>query len=90
MGRIYYSKTYESTIHLNERENYNLILSRNTLTQAVPYFCIRCRSRLFHVNKDVMVVWQGEGYPEFEIPQNMGLVQNKCHGCETIYNFYFQ
>jgi len=69
---------------------WSIILTKNNLANAVPYFCMRCRARLFHVNRDVVAVWQGEGYPEFEIPQNMGLVQKKCHGCETVYNFYFQ
>lgn len=69
---------------------FNIILTRAGLPEAVPYFCMRCRNRLFHINRDILVVWQGDGYPEREIPKNMGLVQQKCRGCETIYNFYFQ
>ena len=69
---------------------FNIILTAANMPQMVPYFCMRCRSRIHHLNRDILVVWQGDGYPDKEIPKNMGRVQVKCHGCETIYNFYFQ
>lgn len=67
-----------------------IILNKNNLPNEVPYFCMRCKSRLFHLNRDVVAIYQGEGYPEKEIPRNMGLVSIKCHGCESKYNFYYQ
>jgi len=67
-----------------------IILSKDNTPQGVPYFCMRCRSRLFHVNREAIAIFQGEGYPESDIPRNMGFVEKKCHGCETKYTFYFQ
>lgn len=71
---------------------FNIILSRDNLTEAVPYFCMRCRNRLFHINRDILVVWQGESYPEKEIPRGMGKIEIKCRGsnCGIMYNFYYQ
>jgi hypothetical protein len=67
-----------------------IILTEANLPKAVPYFCMRCRNRLFHVNRDILVMYLGDGYPEKEIPKNMGMVEIKCRGCEYKYSFYFQ
>lgn len=67
-----------------------VILTKQNLPQAVPYFCMRCRSRLFHVNRDILAMYVGEAYPAKEIPKGMGWIEIKCHGCEYIYNFYWQ
>lgn len=67
-----------------------IILTKRNLPEAIPYFCMRCKSRLFHVNRDILVQYLGDAYPSRQIPKGMGLVEVKCHGCEYKYNFYFQ
>lgn len=68
----------------------NLIISRENLDAKVPYYCMRCKSYIFSVNRDLAAIWMGEGYPEREIPNQMGWVSFYCHGCKRDYNFYFQ
>lgn len=67
-----------------------IILTKVNLPEAVPYYCMRCRHKLFHINREVMVMWQGEGYPEREIPRGMGMAEIKCSGCPSKYTFYYQ
>lgn len=75
-----------------------VILSRQNLSHSIPYFCMKCSSKLFHVNRDILVVYLGEAYPEKEIPRGMGMVQIKCRGrirgtgepCDSVYSFYYQ
>lgn len=68
----------------------NLIIPKETLEFKLPYYCIRCKSYIFSINKDLAAIWMGEPYPEREIPNNMGWVEFYCHGCKRVYNFYFQ
>ena len=68
----------------------NFILTQYNLPEAVPYFCMRCKNRLFHINREILVLWMGTGYPEREIPKNMGFIEHKCKGCEMVYSLYFQ
>ena len=68
----------------------NFIVTQTNLPEAVPYFCMRCRSRLFHINREILVVWMGDNYPEKEIPKGMGFLEHKCKGCQMIYSMYWQ
>lgn len=68
----------------------SIILTEANLTQAIPYFCMRCRSRLFDINRDILALWMGENYPARQIPKDMGWLQHKCRGCQYVYNVYFQ
>jgi hypothetical protein len=65
-----------------------IILTKQNLPQAIPYFCMRCRNRLFHINRDILVMYLGEPYKE--IPRGMGEIEIKCRGCEYVYTFYWQ
>lgn len=67
-----------------------IILTKQNLPQAIPYYCMRCRNRMFDINRDIMALYLGPGYPAREIPRNMGMVEHKCRGCEYVYTFYFQ
>lgn len=67
----------------------NIIISHENLPEAIPYYCIRCKSYIFSINRDTTAIWMGEGYPEREIPKGMGWVHFFCHGCKRDYNFYF-
>lgn len=68
----------------------NIIVSRVQLVHAVPYFCMRCKTRLFDINRDIVALWQGDGYPPLEIPSGMGWVKHQCKGCKKDYNWYIQ
>lgn len=67
-----------------------IILTKQNLPEAIPYFCMRCRNRLFHVNRDILVMYLGNAYPGKEIPKGMGALEFKCRGCEYVYTFYWQ
>lgn len=67
-----------------------IILTKQNLPQAIPYFCMRCRRMMFKVNRDILVMYMGEGYPEKEIPKGMGLLEHKCRGCQYVYTLYWQ
>lgn len=73
-----------------KRTPVNLIISKQVLDYKLPYYCVRCRSYIFSINKDLAAIWEGEGYPDKEIPNGMGWVNFYCHGCKRDYNFYFQ
>lgn len=66
----------------------NLIIPSENLTYKVPYYCMRCKSYIFSINRDVAAIWMGEGYPEKEIPNGMGWINFYCHGCKREINFY--
>jgi hypothetical protein len=68
----------------------NIILSKQIVVQAIPYYCMRCKTRLFDINHDILALWMGQGYPAHEIPNNMGWVRHQCKGCKKEYNWYFQ
>jgi len=67
-----------------------VILSPVNLPADVPFFCMRCRYRLFHINRDILVVNFGAEYPAKEIPLGMGELFVKCHSCKVDYRFYWQ
>ena len=66
----------------------NFVFSRESLPATVPYYCMRCKSYIFSVNREVVTVWMGEGFPEREIPNDMGWIRFFCQGCKRNYNFY--
>jgi hypothetical protein len=68
----------------------NLIIPRTNLGDLLPYNCIRCKSYIFSINRDVAAIWMGAPYPAKEIPNGMGWVKFYCQGCHRDYNFYFQ
>lgn len=68
----------------------NLIIPAGNFDSLLPYHCLRCKSYIFSVNRDVAAIWMGAGYPAKELPKGLGWVQFYCHGCKRIYNFYFQ
>jgi hypothetical protein len=71
----------------------NMIIPAEKLSHSLPYYCMRCRGYLFSVNKEIMTVWFGEGYPTREIPSNINSwVQITCRGqgCKRTFNLYFQ
>jgi len=68
----------------------NIIINKENLDSKLPYYCIRCRSYIFSINRDIAVIFMGEGYPAREIPDHMGWIEFYCHGCKRNYNFYLQ
>jgi hypothetical protein len=68
----------------------SFIISKQLVAQGVPYYCMRCRTHLFDLNGDVLIMWMGEGYPPKEVPLNMFWVSHRCRGCKKDYNIYFQ
>ena len=71
----------------------NMIIPSAKLEYKVPYYCMRCRGYLFSINKEIMTIWMGDGYPEREIPDNIGswvLISCRGQGCKRTYNLYFQ
>jgi len=68
----------------------SVIISKQQTSQAHPYFCMNCRTHLFDINGEVLLLWNGEGYPPTEIPLNMFWVRHRCRGCKKDYNIYFQ
>lgn len=68
----------------------SIVLSQINLPQAVPFYCMRCRSTLFTINRDILMVSIGTQYPAREIPKNMGWLDHRCHSCKTNYNLYWQ
>lgn len=71
-------------------EPINLIIPARTVEGLLPYNCIRCKSFLLNINRDVAAIWMGEGYPVREIPKGMGWVQLYCKGCKRFYNMWLQ
>lgn len=67
-----------------------VILSKDNALETVPYYCIHCNRYFFDMNRDAVVIYQGNGYPLKNIPYNMGFVNISCHRCKTNYTFYFQ
>lgn len=66
----------------------NIFFAPSNLPNEIPLYCLRCRSQLFRVNREVVAVWTGEGYPARFIARGTGWIQIKCHSCKGIYNFY--
>lgn len=68
----------------------NLILPKENFGYPLPYHCMRCKSYMFSINRDIAAIWMGEGYPAKEIPKGMGWLEFYCRGCKRMYNFYLQ
>lgn len=68
----------------------NVVLTRQTLPKLEDYRCIKDGTLLFKINRDLLSLWFGAGYPVREIPLGMGWVQHKCKNCQMMYNFYWQ
>jgi hypothetical protein len=67
-----------------------MIISKQEVSTAHAYFCMSCKTHLFDLNGDILLLWTGEGYPPKEIPLNMFWVRQRCRGCKKDYNIYFQ
>lgn len=68
----------------------NLIISKQFFAAERPYYCISCKTHLFDINGDTLVLWNGPNFPPSEIPLNMFWVKHRCRGCKKDYNIYFQ
>lgn len=68
----------------------NIVLATQNIPVMAEYHCMRCTRMLFRSNRDMLVLWIGEGYPERQIPKGMGLIEHKCRGCSQVYNLYFE
>jgi hypothetical protein len=68
----------------------NFVLGVENLPESVPFYCMRCRSQLWKMNRDILAVWMGDIYPPREIPRGMGWVSHKCHSCHVMINLYYQ
>lgn len=67
-----------------------IILTKQNLPEGVPYYCMRCKTRMFDINRDIAVLFMGNDYPTRDIPKGMGFIKHKCRGCMHVYTFYFQ